>query len=90
MRKGRRMTPRAAHDLLTAWAGTILREAMEAAGTANVSPRMMARAIRDAEAELPRAARRALGERGDYRFHPLAAHKAVPARWPALRTRNAR
>jgi hypothetical protein len=84
------MTPAAAHELLTAWASTLLTEAMERAGTKGASPRMMARAAREAEGKLNRAARRALGARSDYRFHPLAAHRAIPARLPALRTRNSR
>lgn len=49
----------------------------------SVSPRQMATAIRDAEALLSRAARRALGARSDGRYHPLAATKTV------VRSRNA-
>ena len=79
----RRMNKAAAQALLEGWVGTILGE-VDA-----VSPRQLARAIQEAEGKLNRSARRALGWRGDGRFHPLVRHKAIPGCRPALATRRA-
>lgn len=48
------------------------------------TPRDFHRAGQEALGVISRAARRALGERSDGRFHPLAATKSM------IRTRNAR
>lgn len=56
-------------------------------GTLNAAiarPSTVRKAVAKAEAQLNRAQRRALGARGDRRFHPLAREKAV------VRSRNAR